>query len=509
MTVRRLALEQPASFAFTPANRAWCEAQIAKYPPGRQASAVVPLLWQAQAQNGYWLPKPAIEAVADMLGMPYIRVLEIATFYSMFNLEPVGKYFVQLCGTTPCMLRGSNAIKAACQAHIGEERRVTKDGLFAWAEVECLGACCNAPMVQVNDDYYEDLDAASFGKLLDDLAAGRPVKNGSQTGRVSSEQMPGPVTTLMEASLFDGSAVGAWKARFEERAKAAAAAKTAAASVTLATGPVVLLTAPTVPAAAATAAPPTQASATSRGAPVVKPSEGAGAGSAGAAASAPIDLKPMSPAPAGIAATIGQPIAAIVSGIVGGVASAVTETYAQVSQVVRAALQGSSAVDTSAGDSTALEPSAALPPMILAALRRPSPKSEPGAPIATEALASLPADATPEQKADAVGLRPSGLQGARTGKADDLKRIKGIGRVNEDKLNKLGIFHFDQIAAWTRAEVHWVGTYLAFPGRIDREHWQTQAAMLAKGGDTEFSRRVDKGEVATSAGGPSRPDKLK
>ena len=124
-------------------------------------------------------------------------------------------------------------------------------------------------------------------------------------------------------------------------------------------------------------------------------------------------------------------------------------------------------------------------------------------------IPALPANATPEQKANAVGSRPAGLQAARAGKADDLKRIKGIGRVNEDKLNKLGIFHFDQIAAWTRAEVHWVGTYLAFPGRIDREHWQTQAAVLAKGGDTEFSRRVDKGEAPTSAGGPSRPDKVK
>ena len=222
MAVRRLALEQPASFSFTPANAAWCAGEIAKYPAGRQASAVIPLLWKAQAQSGYWLPKPAIECVAAMLGMPYIRVLEVATFYSMFNLEPVGRYFIQLCGTTPCMLRGSNDIRAVCEKRVGEQRRPTQDGLFAWAEVECLGACCNAPMVQINDVYYEDLDASSFGKLLDDLAAGRPVKTGSQAKRVSSEPMPGPVTTLMEASLFDGSVVGAWKGKFAERATAAA-----------------------------------------------------------------------------------------------------------------------------------------------------------------------------------------------------------------------------------------------------------------------------------------------
>ena len=224
MTVRRLALEQPASFAFTPANKDWCEAQIAKYPQGRQASAVVPLLWQAQAQNCYWLPRPAIEAVADMLGMPYIRALEIATFYSMFNLEPVGRYFVQLCGTTPCMLRGSNAIKAVCRSRIGEERKVSKDGLFAWAEVECLGACCNAPMVQINDDYFEDLTPENFSALLDDLAAGLPVKQGSQTGRKTSEPA-GALTSLTDAALFDGSRVGAWRQRFEAEAAAAAAPK--------------------------------------------------------------------------------------------------------------------------------------------------------------------------------------------------------------------------------------------------------------------------------------------
>jgi NADH-quinone oxidoreductase subunit E len=214
MTVRRLAEIQPESFAFTPENKAWCDAQIAKYPPGRQASAVIPLLWKAQAQNDYWLPKPAIEAVADMLDMPYIRVLEIATFYSMFNLEPVGKYYIQLCGTTPCMLRGAEAIKDVCTSKIGEQRHVSANGMFSWLEVECLGACCNAPMVQINDDYYEDLTPENFAALLDDLAAGRPVKIGSQIGRTSSEPEPGRGDTLNDPTLFDGSVVGAWKQRF-------------------------------------------------------------------------------------------------------------------------------------------------------------------------------------------------------------------------------------------------------------------------------------------------------
>src|ERR1700761_3643277 len=201
MSVRRLADKQPDSFAFTAENKAWAEKEIAKYPPGRQASAIIALLWRAQKQNAYWLPRPAIELVARMLDMPYIRALEVATFYSMFNLEPVGRHHVQLCGTTPCMLCGAEDIKRVCHEKIGDERHVTADGALSWIEVECLGACCNAPMVQINDDYYEDLTPENFAKLLDDLAAGRPVQIGSQTGRVSSEPLGGltALTTLYGA----------------------------------------------------------------------------------------------------------------------------------------------------------------------------------------------------------------------------------------------------------------------------------------------------------------------
>jgi NADH-quinone oxidoreductase subunit E len=203
MTVRRLADEQPATFEFSPESQVWCERQIAKYPPGRQASAVIPLLWRAQKENNRWLPKPAIELVARMLGLPYIRVLEIATFYSMFNLAPVGEFFVQMCGTTPCVLAGSNAIKELLENDIGPQRQVTADGKFSWLEVECLGACCNAPMVQINEDYYEDLTPDNFAKLLADLAAGRPVKTGSQIGRVSSEPVGG-LTSLTSLYGVDG-----------------------------------------------------------------------------------------------------------------------------------------------------------------------------------------------------------------------------------------------------------------------------------------------------------------
>lgn len=232
MAVRRLAPEaiQPASFAFDAENLAWAKTVIARYPEGRQASAVIPLLWRAQEQHEYWLPKAAIEYVADMLGMAYIRVLEVATFYTMYNLEPVGRFFVQLCGTTPCRLRGADDLVKVCESRIGDQRHVTANGDFSWLEVECLGACCNAPMVQINNDYYEDLTAESFGKLLDDLAAGRPVKKGSQIGRTTSEPVGG-LTSLTDASLYDGSVVGAWRKRFdEEAAKAAAAADQAQAA---------------------------------------------------------------------------------------------------------------------------------------------------------------------------------------------------------------------------------------------------------------------------------------
>jgi len=216
MANRRLApaAEQPQSFAFSPENAEWAKGQIDKYPEGRQASAVIPLLWKAQEQNGGWLPQKAIEAVADELGMPHIRVLEVATFYTMFALEPVGRFWIQLCGTVPCDSCGARELKDYLHARLGAPGHVSADGNFSWLEVECLGACCNAPMAQINQDYYEDLTPELLGKLMDDLAAGRPVKVGSQVGRTSSEPKGG-AETLTDATLFDGSRVGAWRKRFE------------------------------------------------------------------------------------------------------------------------------------------------------------------------------------------------------------------------------------------------------------------------------------------------------
>ncbi len=201
MSVRRLAAEQPEGFAFTPENLDWAKAEIKKYPEGRQASAVLSLLWRAQEQMGGWISEPALRTVADMLGMAYIRVYEIVTFYTMFNLAPVGRYYVQVCGTTPCMLRGAEDIKDACRKHIGPKDTVSKDGMFSWTEVECLGACVNAPMAQINKYYYEDLTPENFESILEKLRKGEHVEPGPQNGRKTSAPLSGP-NTLTDASIY-------------------------------------------------------------------------------------------------------------------------------------------------------------------------------------------------------------------------------------------------------------------------------------------------------------------
>lgn len=194
MSVREPASQehQIAEFEFNAEHRARAEKIIARYPAGRQASAVMPLLDIAQRQAGGWLPVKAMEHVAQMLDMPYICVYEVASFYTMYNLKPVGKYFIQVCRTTPCWLRGSDDITGACKSKLGIDiGGTTEDGAFTLVEVECLGACVNAPMVQINDDYYEDLDADRMSKILDDLKEDKKVRIGSQTGRSCSEPVAG------------------------------------------------------------------------------------------------------------------------------------------------------------------------------------------------------------------------------------------------------------------------------------------------------------------------------
>ena len=226
MSLRRLAPPeiQPASFAFNAQNAEWARATIAKYPQGRQASAVISLLWRGQEQEG-WVSHPMVESIARMLSMPFIRVLEVATFYTMFNLEPVGTYLVQVCTTSPCWLQGSDAVVDACKKHIHPHpHTVSADGKFSWMEVECLGACVNAPMLQIGSDFYEDIDGPITERMITDLRAGKALKPGPQTSRISSEPEGGAIT-LTEASLYDGSLIGRYKVQAPQPALTDAEAK--------------------------------------------------------------------------------------------------------------------------------------------------------------------------------------------------------------------------------------------------------------------------------------------
>ena len=333
--LRRLAPHQPEAFAFSPANQAWAETQITKYPPGRQASAIIPLLWRAQEQEG-WLSRPAIEHVADRLGMAYIRALEVATFYFMFQLEPVGSVaHVQVCGTLSCMLCGSEDLIAVCKSKIAARpHMLSADGKFSWEEVECLGACANAPMAQIGKDYYEDLTAAKFEALLAEMAAGRVPVPGPQNGRYAAEPRSG-LTSLTDHA--------AGRARYNASAQAAVEMGDTLKRID---GTEMVLTAPW--------------------------------------------LGKVAPAPA-----------------------------------------------------------------------------------------STPAAAPAE------AARPVALTAAREGGADDLARIKGIGPKLAVLCNSLGIYHFDQIAGWTAAEVAWMDDNLeGFKGRVTRDDWVAQARALAadKGG---------------------------
>ncbi|MEO1641662.1 MAG: NADH-quinone oxidoreductase subunit NuoE [Pseudomonadota bacterium] len=196
--LRRLYHDQPESFAFTPDNQKWAEAQIKKFPEGRQASAIIPLLWRAQEQEG-WLSQPAIETVAGMLDMAYIRAFEVASFYFMFQLQPVGSVaHIQICGTLSCMICGAEDLVSVCKDKIAEKpHTLSADGKFSWEEVECLGSCANAPMAQIGKDYYEDLTAERLGEIIDEMAAGRVPVPGPQNGRFAAEPLSG-LTSLKD-----------------------------------------------------------------------------------------------------------------------------------------------------------------------------------------------------------------------------------------------------------------------------------------------------------------------
>ncbi len=357
MSLRRLHHEQPASFAFTPANAEWARQQVAKYPEGRQASAVIPVLWRAQEQEG-WVSRPMIEEVATLLEMDPIRVLEVATFYFMFQLHPVGSIaHVQVCGTTSCMICGAEDLISVCEEKIAPNpHELSSDGKFSWEEVECLGACANAPMVQIGKDYYEDLTAESFAALLDRFAAGEVPKPGPQNGRWASEPLGGR-TSLLGDPLH-----------------------TANASVDLA--------------------------------------------------------------------------------------------LAQGDTIARITGDAPSAHASAPGLREAPAPAPVAPVPVMSAT---APAAEETVP---EPAAAEPAAAASEAAVE--GVRPTGLlDTARPEGPDDLKRIKGVGPKLENLLHELGVFHFDQIAAWSDAEVAWVDDHLKFTGRIMRDDWIGQATALA------------------------------
>jgi NADH-quinone oxidoreductase subunit E len=374
--LRRLHPHQPTSFAFTPANLAWAQGQISKYPEGRQASAIIPLLWRAQEQEG-WLSRPAIEHVADMLGLAYIRALEVATFYFMFQLQPVGSVaHIQVCGTTSCMICGAEDLVAVCKELVNPKAHaLSADGKFSWEEVECMGACANAPMAQIGKDYYEDLTPAMLRDLIGRFSNGEVPVPGPQNGRYAAEPLGG-LTSLKD---FESG-----RQQYNASAQAAVDLRDTVKKID---GSEV---------------------------PLLTPWLG--------------KAKPATPAKG----------------------------------VAKEPKPGRDAVADASGVTMQEAP----------ALSKGRPVADGNAPNATPA-------ATPEAKAP-VGEKPAALPAARGGKPDDLKIIKGIGPKLEVLCHRLGFFHFDQIAAWTPAEIAWVDDNLeGFKGRVTRDGWVAQAKDLA------------------------------
>ncbi len=507
MSFRRLHAEQPESFAFTPENLAWAKEVIARYPEGRQASAVIPLLWRAQEQNGGWVTEPMIRYIADMLGMKPIRVLEIATFYTMFQLKPVGrKAHIQVCGTTPCMLRGAEALIKVCKRRIAEKAHaLSADGDFSWEEVECLGACANAPMVQIGEKVYEDLTPERLEEIIDEIAAGREPKSGPQNGRTSSEPLGGP-TTLSDPALYEkgsdaaaliearrkaakaeaesaggagaGGAAAADKAGAEaDKAGAGAGAAVAAAAsgeqaVAGTSGAAETAGADrgeteagAAAGAAETPAAGEAADAASGRAEAVEDMAAGGAGKAGADADAGgvADAAGAASAEAGGAESAKAGVADASAGAAGteGVESRAAEDG------VGAGTAGSGGAD---GGSGAAGAAAAA-----------------GGPAGVQRLADLD-----EAALEQVEERPPVTYETPPEKVDDLKMISGIGPKIERILHDLGIYTFAQIAAWGPEEIKWVDKRLKFKGRIIREKWVEQADALAKGGRDEYVRRFGK-----------------
>ena len=432
MVARRLADEsvQPAAFAFTAENAKWAEWKIGLYPTGRQQSAVIPLLMRAQDQDG-WVSRATIETIADMLGMAYIRVLEVATFYTQFQLQPVGsRAHIQVCGTTPCQLRGAEKLVDICRSKIHHDpHHLNADGTMSWEEVECAGACVNAPMVTIYHDTYEDLTPERFEEIVDAFAAGNgaSIKPGPQIDRLYSSSEGGR-TTLLEKPSAKRTKFAPPPPPPEAAAPAAPAAAAPAA------------TAPT------TAAKPKDVS--EENAPAIK---GTPATAKVSEAKAEGERKVANAS----ASANGKPNKAMREDATGAESAA--------SKVDGGKAPGKILAKAPAADgtSTAVKKTRTI--------------------IAPRAN---PAEVNPV--AEKGGSAP--LFAAPAGAPDDLKLISGVGPVLEGRLNALGITKWSQVAAFTADDIAKVEDSLSFKGRVSRDNWLQQAEILARGGEAEYIR---------------------
>jgi NADH-quinone oxidoreductase subunit E len=427
MVARRLADEsvQPAAFAFTAENAKWAEWKIGLYPAGRQQSAVIPLLMRAQDQDG-WVSRATIEKVADMLGMAYIRVLEVATFYTQFQLQPVGsRAHIQVCGTTPCQLRGAEALIDICKSKIHHDpQHLNADGTMSWEEVECAGACVNAPMVTIFHDTYEDLTPERFEEIVDAFHAGKgdTIKPGPQIARLYSSAEGGQ-TTLLEKPT-------AKREKFTPPAPPPEAVAPAAAPA----------------AAPTTAAKPKDV--TEESAPAIK-------GPAPQAKVSQAKAEGERKAASASARANGKPNKAMREGATGAESPA-------------------SKIDAGKAPGKATT----------------SPPSNGAAAAGTKKTRTIiapkanPAEVNPV--AEKGGAAP--LFAAPAGSPDDLKLIAGVGPVLEGRLNALGITRWSQVAAFTADDIAKVEDALSFTGRVARDNWLAQAEVLARGGEAEYIR---------------------
>lgn len=427
MSTRRLADEsvQPASFAFNADNQAWAEKRIALYPTGRQQSAVIPLLMRAQEQDG-WVTRATIETVAEMLGMPYIRVLEVATFYTQFQLQPVGKRaHVQVCGTTPCMLRGAGELIEVCKSKIHHDpHHLNEDGTLSWEEVECAGACVNAPMVTIFQDTYEDLTPARLEEIIDAFHAGQgaTIKPGTQIERLNAAAEGGQ-SSLLEAPT-------ATREKFVPPVPPEAAAT-----------PVAPSPAPT------TAAKPKDVSEES--APALK---GTPAEAKVSQAKAEAERKQAHVE----AKADGKPSQAMREGAVGA--------EVEGGKIDGGKAPGKPHADAPAADGTSTKVNKSV--------------SAPEAPKA---------DAKEVNPVAEKGDVPK-LFIAPEGAPDDLKLISGVGPVLEGKLNAIGITKWSQVAAMSPSDIERLESSLNFRGRVTRDNWLQQADVLARGGVEEYRK---------------------